>query len=242
MKEKEQDLFSKVKSKKMYMEIVDQILSLIQGKKLSLGERLPPERILAVKLGVSRPPLREAIAALEILGVIESRGGKGNFVANSKISNKKTPIIKILEKEVSPFELLEARILFETEAVGLAAEKADDEDLARIKAIIEEHEHAISDYSKAMELDMEFHLALVKATRNTVLVDIFLSNIASGLKNELWKKIKGETWSKGEHAQKYFAEHLEILKALCSHDREAAREAMRRHLRAIEADFLEEQD
>ncbi|HTP60299.1 MAG TPA: GntR family transcriptional regulator, partial [Spirochaetia bacterium] len=80
-------MFVKVKSKKVYMEIVDQILGLIRDKKLCVGTKLPPERSLAIELGVSRPPLREAISALEILGIVESRGGKGNFIVSSGIAS-----------------------------------------------------------------------------------------------------------------------------------------------------------
>jgi len=65
------------------MEIVEQIGGLIKEGKLRPGDKLPPEHILAEKFGTSRPPVREALSALEILGIIESRGEKGNFIKNS---------------------------------------------------------------------------------------------------------------------------------------------------------------
>jgi len=76
-------MFEKVQTRKVYMEIVEQIQDLIKRGRLKPGDKLPAERILADKLGVSRPPLREALSALEILGIIESRGGKGNFIKDS---------------------------------------------------------------------------------------------------------------------------------------------------------------
>ncbi len=233
-------MFVKVKSKKVYMEIVDQILTLIKEKKLSIGEKLPPERSLAVELGVSRPPLREAISALEILGIVESRGGKGNFIVSSKIAAEKTGLARDLEEQVSPFELLEARLVVEVEIAGLAAEKANDEDLSEIEVIIERHRGAINDFLKASEVDLEFHLALVKVTKNAVLLDIFNSNIAKVLKTELWRKLKGEVWSKGDNSRKYYAQHIEIFDAVRRHDKDAARAAMRQHLWAIKNDFLED--
>jgi GntR family transcriptional regulator, transcriptional repressor for pyruvate dehydrogenase complex len=233
-------VFVKVKSKKVYMEIVDQILTLIKEKKLSVGEKLPAERSLAIELGVSRPPLREAISALEILGIVESRGGKGNFIVNSKIEAEKTRLARDLEEQVSPFELLEARQAVETEMAGLAAEKATDEDLADLEAIIERHKTVLSDFSVASEVDLEFHLALVKITRNAVLLDIFERNIASVLRTELWKKIKRESWSRGDNSRKYFAEHIEIYEAVRRRDKGGARAAMMKHLRSIKDDFLED--
>ncbi|HYW85860.1 MAG TPA: FadR/GntR family transcriptional regulator [Spirochaetia bacterium] len=235
-------MFVKVKSKKVYMEIVDQMLALIKAKKLSIGEKLPPERSLAIELGVSRPPLREAMSALEILGIVESRGGKGNFIASSEIATEKTRIARELEGQVSPFELLEARRVVEVEIAGLAAEKATEEDIAGIERIFEKHKTALSDFSKASAVDLQFHVALVKATRNPVLMDIFNRNIASVLKKDLWRKIKGKSWATGNHALKYFGQHVEIFKAVRKHDAEGARRAMQNHLRSIEDDFLEESE
>lgn len=235
-------MFVKVKSKKVYMEIVDQILSLIKTKELNIGEKLPPERSLAIELGVSRPPLREAISALEILGIVESRGGKGNFISSSKVCTGKMRLARDLEPQASPFELLEARKVVEVEIAGFAADKATGEDISQIAHIVEKQKGAISDYSKTSVVDLEFHLALVKAARNTVLLDIFNRNIASVLKTDFWKKIKGESWSKGGHAQKYFAGHVEIFNAIRQHDSNAARKAMQKHLQAIEEDFLEDSE
>ncbi len=235
-------MFAKVKSKKVYMEIVDQILLLIRTGKLQVGQKLPPERILSVELGVSRPPLREAISALEILGIIESRGGKGNIITSSKVASEKTKVVRDLKRQVSPFELLEARKLLEVEIAGLAAEKATQEDLDYIGRLVKEHGDVISDYSRASASDQEFHLALVKATKNAVLLDIFNSHIATGLKNGLWQKIKGESWAKGDHAQKYFSEHIGIYESLRQHDKDGARRCMQKHLQAIEEDFLEESE
>ena len=73
-------MFKLIQTKKVYMQVVEQVRDLIKSGKLKPGDKLPPERILAERLGVSRPSIREGIVALEILGLVVSRGGKGNII------------------------------------------------------------------------------------------------------------------------------------------------------------------
>jgi len=104
-------MFKKVQTKKVYMKIVEQIRDLIKDGKLRPGDKLPPEYVLAEQFGTSRPSIREALSALEILGIIESRGGKGNFIRDNLNSVFYEQKFKELEEEKSPFELLEAGLL-----------------------------------------------------------------------------------------------------------------------------------
>ena len=76
-------MFNKVQTKKVYMKIVEQVRDLIKDGRLKPGDKLPPEQVLVEKFGTSRPSVREALSALEILGITESRGGKGNFIKNN---------------------------------------------------------------------------------------------------------------------------------------------------------------
>jgi len=115
------------------MKIVEQVRDLIKEGKLKPGDKLPPEQTLAEKFGTSRPSVREALSALEILGITESRGGKGNFIRNNLNSLLYEQKFKELEEEESPFELLEARKAVETEIAGLTAKKATREEIAAIQ-------------------------------------------------------------------------------------------------------------
>lgn len=138
-------MFKKLKTKKVYMKIVEQIQDLIKEGKLKLGDKLSPEHILAEKFGTSRPSVREALSALEILGVIESRGGKGNFIKGNLDSPLYEQRFRELQEEESPFELLEARKAVETEIAGLAAEKATPEDIREIEEALDRMENALND-------------------------------------------------------------------------------------------------
>ena len=232
-------MFEKVQTRKVYMEIVEQIQNLIKEGKLKPGDKLPPERILAEKLGVSRPPLREAISALEILGIIESRGGKGNFIKNTFNSTSYAQRLKELEKEESPFELLEARKVVETEIAGLAAEKASSEDIKEIEEALNRMRNALSDIPRAMEFDRQFHVAIAKAAHNSILFQM-MNFLADGLKESLWVNIKEKSWALPGHPQKYLEEHTKLLEAIKKGDKKLARRTMHTHLADVEVDLLEE--
>lgn len=232
-------MFKKVKTKKVYMKIVEQVQDLIKEGKLKLGDKLPPEHTLAEKFGTSRPSVREALSALEILGVIESRGGKGNFIKDNLNSPLYERRFKELEEEESPFELLEARKAVETEIAGLAAEKATSEDIREIEEALDRMKNALNDTPRVMEFDREFHIAIAKAAHNSVLFQM-MNYLADGLKESLWVNIKEKSWALPGHPQKYLEEHTKLLEAIKKGDKKAARRTMYSHLADVEEDLLEE--
>jgi len=232
-------VFKKVKTKKVYMKIVEQVQDLIKEGKLKLGDKLPPEHILAEKFGTSRPSVREALSALEILGVIESRGGKGNFIKDNLNSPLYERRFKELEEEESPFELLEARKAVETEIAGLAAEKAASEDIREIEEALDRMENTLNDTPRVMEFDREFHIAIAKAAHNSILFQM-MNYLADGLKESLWVNIKEKSWALPGHPQKYLEEHTKLLEAIKKGDKKAARRTMYSHLADVEEDLLEE--
>lgn len=231
-------MFEKVQTRKVYMEIVEQIRDLIKTGRLKPGDKLPSERILANKLGVSRPPLREAMSALEILGIIESRGGKGNFIKNIFNPDSCVQQLKKLEKEESPFELLEARKAVETEIADLAAKKATPEDIEEIEEALDGMRNSLGDTSRVMEFDRQFHLAIARAAHNSILFQM-VNYLVEGLKESLWVNIKRKSWALPGHAQKYLEEHTELVKAIKEGEKKAARRTMYRHLADVEEDLLE---
>jgi len=232
-------VFKKVRTKKVYMHIVEQIQDLIKEGKLKPGDKLPSEHILAGKFGASRPSLREALTALEILGITESRGGKGNFIRDNLRSPLYEQRFKELEEEESPFELLEARKAVETEIAGLAAEKATSEDIREIEKALDRMENTLDDTPRVMEFDRKFHIAIAKAAHNSVLFQM-MNYLADGLKESLWVNIKEKSWALPGHPQKYLEEHTKLLEAIKKGDKKAARRTMYSHLADVEEDLLEE--
>ena len=230
-------MFNKVRTKKVYMKIVEQILDLIKEGKLKPGDKLPSEHILAEKFGTSRPSVREALSALEILGIIESRGGKGNFIKDTPRSPLYEQEVMELEEEESPFELLEARKALEIEIADLAAKKATKVDIDAICDSLNKMEEATNNIPKMMELDREFHMNIARAAHNNLLFSMmtYLSNL---LKEKLWVNMKEKSWNLPGYPQKYLKEHTEIFNAIKNKDSKNARKQAYHHLAGVEKDLL----
>ncbi len=232
-------MFNKVQTKKVYMKIVEQVRDLIKEGRLKPGDKLPPEQVLAEEFGTSRPSVREALSALEILGITESRGGKGNFIKGNFNFPLYEQKFRELEEEESPFELLEARKVLETEIVGLAAKNATEEEIATIQGSLNKMKGAVTNIPEIMEFDREFHINIAKAAHNSLLFSmmIYLTDLS---KEKLWINLKEKSWSIPGHTQKYFEEHNEILKAIKNKDSKRARNRMYDHLAGVEKDLLNE--
>jgi GntR family transcriptional repressor for pyruvate dehydrogenase complex len=232
-------VFNKVKTKKVYMKIVEQVRDLIKEGRLKPGDKLPPEQVLAEEFGASRPSVREALSALEILGITESRGGKGNFIKDNLSFPLYEQKFRELEEEESPFELLEARKVLETEIVGLAAKNATEEEIATIQGSLNKMKDAMTNIPEIMEFDREFHINIAKAAHNSLLFSmmIYLTDL---LKEKLWINLKEKSWSIPGRPQKYFEEHNEILSAIKNKDNKKARQKMYDHLNEVERDLLNE--
>ena len=232
-------MFNKVQTKKVYMKIVEQVRDLIKEGRLKPGDKLPPEQVLAEEFGTSRPSVREALSALEILGITESRGGKGNFIKDNLNFPLYEQKFRELEEEESPFELLEARKVLETEIVGLAAKNATEEEIVTIQGSLNKMKGAVTNIPEIMEFDREFHINIARAAHNSLLFSmmIYLTDL---LKEKLWINLKEKSWSIPGHPQKYFEEHNEILNTIKNKDSKGARNRMYDHLAGVERDLLNE--
>ena len=218
---------------------MEQIRDLIKEGKLKPGDRLPPEQVLAEQFGTSRPSVREALSALEILGITERQVGRGNFIkTNGLLPALYEHEIGELEEE-SPFELLEARKIIEVEIADLASQKSSQEDIRSIETTLNEMRSAIGNIPRMMEIDREFHINIAKAAHNNYLFSIML-NMNDFLKERLWVNMKEKTWNLPGYPQKYLNEHTEILDAIKNKDHKAARKAVYGHLSGVEADMLKE--
>ncbi len=236
-------MFKRIKTEKVYVQVVKQIRELIKNGKLKPGDKLPPERILAEKLGVSRPSVREGIVALEILDLVESRGGRGNIINNLVSSSVLDRGLRHLEQEESPFELLEARKIIEVEVAGYAAQRVQIEDIAIIKQSLDSMSNIVDglsvsqEYEKGMEFDREFHINIARAVHNTVLLRI-VTQLLESLKEDLWIKLKEGSWSISGRPQKYLEEHKQILAAIEDKSSDSSRKMMFRHLTGIQRDLF----
>ena len=217
---------------KLYQQVAESIATAIAKGRYAPGSRLPAERDLAEEFKVSRPTIREAMIALEIRGLVGAKKGSGIYVtATLPDLTSTTP-----ELDVGAFELIEARTLFEGEAAALAATAIDAQQLDELRKLLVEMEQA-GGTSAALEADKQFHLAIAKATGNSVVVSVvemlWTIREQSPLCVHMFAKARREGVTPRVN------EHQLIVDALAAHDPQAARDTMRSHLRRVTDDLLE---
>lgn len=170
--------FQKIQSEKLAQSVVKQVELLILRGILRPGERLPAERDLAERMGVSRPSLREAIGELSEKGLLETRAGAGVYVADVLGSAFSPALVKLFgEHDEAVFDY----IAFRRDMEGLAAQRAatvgSDTDLRVINTIFEKMEaaHPKRNPSDEARLDAEFHLSIIEASHNVVMLHMMRS-------------------------------------------------------------------
>jgi len=214
---------------RLYRVVSSKIEELIRAENIRPGERLPSERDLATKLGVSRTSLREALIALELGGTVEVRGGSGVYV-----SELATPVAEAVTAGPGPFEVLAARRLIEVEVAALAAKHASDSAIDAILVAVLEMEQHHEERSGNESADRNFHLAIARATGNSAMVGVI--DYLWNQRGSLWHKLK-EHFQTEELRQQTLLDHRNIFAAIAAHDVAGARTAMRAHLDRVTRTF-----
>lgn len=216
-----------IKVQRLYLQIFDQLKNMIATEGLKPGDRLPSERNLAEQLGVSRPPLREAIIALEVKGIVEVKPGSGVYV---RAPQEQHASIKQPEDLPGPFEILEARRLFEADACALAAERISNEKLQLLEQLLKslEAKNTQLDAGEAEKIDQQFHLIIADATRNSAVSSTIRWLWELRNKSEISALFHKKLRQRGSLPT--VDDHRQILAALMQRDSQAARVAMEQHL------------
>ena len=217
-----------VESMRLYRQIAGQIATLIDSGEFPVGSRLPPERELAVLLGVSRTSVREAVLALEIEGRVEVRVGTGIFVAATGAQD-------VSDDGPGPFDLLSARELIEGEAVALAAARIDADTLARLRETIATMRRSDDDFATRDGADREFHSIIAGASGNGA-YPLLVETLWDQRRGRLWKLIEGHFHTAALRART-LDDHERIVAALERRDAAGARSAMVEHLRHVVGEF-----
>ena len=157
--------------------IVNQFLDMIMSGELKPNQKLPPERELCETLGVSRLPLREALAKLQAVGVISLYHGSGNYVNRidtSLMLRYLTPIL-LAQGKTTFNQVMEVRRTIESRTVELAAQHRSKNDIKILEQLLEEMEGCINDIGEFIQRDMQFHLHITKAAGNVIFHAIMVS-------------------------------------------------------------------
>jgi GntR family transcriptional repressor for pyruvate dehydrogenase complex len=213
--------------------IAEDIVQRIRRNELSAGMKLPSERIIAEQLGVSRPSVREAISALQIVGVLESRPGDGTYVCQRiEFEDLSRKAVRVLEKSDSPLELLHARKALEIGAARLVIQVATPSEIEPIhNAWQQKYEAGIKgNYDGYLERAFEFHMAIARATRNSLIVRM-TENLLQATQQPLWLNMRRTYYIADDRRIREMLDvHDRIIKALMKRETEQA-------ILAIEAHF-----
>jgi GntR family transcriptional repressor for pyruvate dehydrogenase complex len=212
-------------------EIIRQLMDLISQGKLKPGQRLSSERDLCKQFGVGRSSLREALRSLAMMGILESRVGEGTYIASdSQTYLKKTAKWGLLFDQKNLTDLVETRLMLESQTSFLAAQRATDKDLETLKKTLDEMRDSVDKTEKYLELDLQFHLDIAQATQNSVLYNLL--QMTRGYLKESIKDILIQSTSKKTKARMELSlhGHQEIFEAIQDGQAERVRHLMIKHI------------
>ncbi len=208
-------------------EIVAQIRGFIASGELKPGDTLPSERELAERFQVSRASIREALTALQVLGLLErSRSGGGLAARGNHVWFTIAPLSNYLATRSHIIEQIEVRRMIEPEMGRMAAERARPDDVARMEACLEEMAADLAEGGLGTEADAAFHSSIARCTSNELLTQIVeMIGTAIAEHRALFQTSEG--------AQRSLREHREMLEAIRTGDGEAAYELTRQHIDTV---------
>lgn len=221
-------MFSPVKNKKVYEEVIEQIKDMIYKGILKKGDKLPSERHMVEKLQVSRTSVREALRCLEIIGLIESRQGEGNFIKENFENGLIEPLsVMFMLKDSKSEEILELRKIIEIGTVQLAAKRISKSELDELKELKEKLKNLNKEENLA-EIDREFHYKIAEASQNFLLLGVL--NAISSLIESYIKDARKSILEEEGNRQELIKQHENIFEALNNNNEDEAIKAMTKHL------------
>jgi GntR family transcriptional repressor for pyruvate dehydrogenase complex len=211
-------------------QVADQVVAAIREGRIKQHERLPSEREFARILGVSRPTLREALAGLELAGLVQARQGHGTVVIASPAH------VANWGAEVTPTQVFEARLVIEPELARLAAEKRFPEDIAALQqagADLEEEFARTGQY----ESDLPVHRAVARAARNPVL-ETALEEALKHTESDRWMELRSSALKPDITREGHVDEVRRVIRHIVQGEADQAAEIWRRHLTAFRDEML----
>src|SRR6266404_2769267 len=211
----------------------DQVVK--QIGELRPGDRLPSERTLADRLGISRPSVRTGLRILSAMGVLQSRHGSGTFMSSGPPAESQLLRLLAALHGFSADAMFEARRILEVSLAGLAAERASDEHLAMMAEAVADTYASLNDPKAYLLYDMQFHRAVALASGNPIVATL-MDMVTAAL-----YEMKVQTIEHATHLEESAAMHRKIYQAIRAGKADAARAAMTTHLELAQRDFASEE-
>ena len=222
-------MFGAIQRRKIYQEVLDRLMERISSGEIPAGSQLPSERELIDEYGVSRPAVREALQSLERSGIVEIVHGERARVvvptADRLVAQIAGGAMHLLRSQPGSLEhMKEARVFLECGTASMAAERATEEQVARLRLAVARQRAAMPDFALFIERDMAFHREIASLSGNPI-----FPAVVEGLFR--WAAAYYQSLVRAPGAEEVtLAEHERIVDAIAAHDVTAASEAMRAHL------------
>ena len=207
---------------RLYEQVIERLRAHVISADLVRGSRLPPERDLAKRLGVSRSSVAQAIVALEVQGLVETRHGGGVYLRRDTLEVE--PVADLVARKQLLPDVLDARDALETKLAQLAANRRTDDDLERIEAALQVMRDQVSAGDPPMEGDRLFHTAVVRAAHSSLLA-AFYDEIRAEIATS-----RSESLRQPGRPEQSLADHEKIADAIRRGDPRAAAAAMHLHV------------
>ncbi|WP_400246477.1 FadR/GntR family transcriptional regulator [Niallia sp. JL1B1071] len=227
--------FKQIKPKKIYEEVADALYEAIKKGQFKCGEKLASVQQLADNFQVSRSAIREALTALKAKGLIELKQGEGTFVKTfhpEEVVFSFPQAVLMNKKDV--MNLLEVRRMIETGTAKAASRNRTEQDLIGMEAALEKMQEANGGEELGETADLEFHLAVAKATNNALLVNL-LMNVSELMQETMKETRRIWLYSRQTTMAQLYNEHLLIYQAIFHQEEEKAVSAMHQHLENVES-------
>ncbi|HEU5139953.1 MAG TPA: FadR/GntR family transcriptional regulator [Bacillales bacterium] len=226
--------YKRIHAPKIYEKIADELLQMIKQGELKPGQKLDSVERLAESFHVGRSAIREALSALRAMGLLEMRQGEGTYVREfdpKTLANSISSAILMNKEDVE--HLLEVRKIIEVGAVPLAAEKREAEDLEAIRQALAEMKESIGNEELGEKADWRFHMTVVNASQNPMLVNL-LDSVSEMMTATMLETRRLWFYSQETTAERLYREHLEIFAAIEDGNSEKAQRLMLDHLLKVE--------
>jgi len=229
--------FQPIKPRKNYEQIVEQIKSMVAEGNLKPGDKLPSERNMSDRLNVSRASVREALSALNLMGLVEIKSGEGTFIKQTSVDSIIEPlaIVLLLERDTI-IGILEVRKGLEVEAAGLAAIRHDKEDLAKMREALDEMKKDIKSLEIGEKADWKFHYAIAQASQNVLLTRL-MNTISDTIENTM-RTSRHKLYSTKNMPLLLLNAHEGIYEAIAARNSLEARKRMYEHLLMVENNMI----
>ncbi|MGE7120084.1 FadR/GntR family transcriptional regulator [Peribacillus sp. NPDC097264] len=229
--------YKKIKPKKIYEEVSDELYEMIRSGTLKPGDKLDSIQQLAENFQVGRPAIREALSALSSMGLIEIKQGEGTFVKtfDPSIMNYPLTTALLMDKE-NIKDLLEVRKILESGTAELAAKKRTAEDIAEMETKLAEMLKVADDEALSDRADIGFHVTIANASKNELLITL-MSQVSVMMTEKMRDIRRLALYSEEMSLKRLYQQHTQIYQAIVDKDEAGARHAMLFHLQNVEESF-----